>query len=468
MIARVRQLISQLSYPTLVSVGVVPNLALMTPDLPSKRYPPWLYALSKVNPNIFSDFGLFVEEIIYQMISNGSLDYPSIWSSVCCSPVPDKLTSSNNYFKGILDTFRPMFDGHSIKHGPTLSHELIEGHPDFFCDSFGDQTWIIDVKTTTGFAKMADQTYLQILAYSALARANGYTNNYIGVLLPIQRQIVWYDVSNWDSSAYLSLLLRESRWFFDDVSIHPQQRFTSHHCGSHCRKEDLITYAHGSAGRPLQVFLSNPRGKSVITDSIVAEFSQELPLDGLIFVHAPYIINLSNDEADNWNVQHLSTELTVANTLQFKGVVVHVGKYKQMQVADALNIMESKIREILIHASPDCPLILETPAGQGTELCTTIEELLDFYQRFQGSPNFRICIDSCHVFASGYDPVWYLETWLKRFPESIVLVHFNDSETPRGSRVDRHAIPGLGYIGYRRMQNLHDLCLANNIPMVRE
>jgi deoxyribonuclease-4 len=476
---RVKQLISQLNYLDLVSANIVPNINEFTPSLPSKRYPPWLYALSKTKPEIFGDFGLFVEEIIYQSFSSTSpLDYSAIWLSVCRSSPPPKLTSSNNYFKGILDTFRPMFQGHKVAHGECLSHskgeKSIEGHPDFFCDTFGDQTWIIDVKTTTGFAKMAHATYLQILSYSALARAIGHTNNYIGILLPIQRKILWYDVSAWDSSKYLAILLRESKWVLDDVFVlHSNilgmvERFTSSSCGAHCQKDLLLDYAHKSNGRPLQFFLSNPRGKTVTIDTAITHLSHELPLNVTIFVHAPYIINLCNRDTDCWGVNHLRNELNTAQQLDIKGVVVHVGKSKQLPIRDALNMMEKSIREVLPEASVDCPLILETPAGQGTELCVPIEELMSFYQRFDKAENLKICVDSCHVFAAGYDPVWYLQEWLTHFPESVILMHFNDSEVPRGARTDRHAIPGLGYIGYGRMKQLHDLCVENQIPMIRE
>ena len=59
-------------------------------------------------------------------------------------------------------------------------------------------------------------------------------------------------------------------------------------------------------------------------------------------------------------------------------------------------------------------------------------------------------MDTCHVFASGYDPLEYLERWSEKHgAKSIGLIHLNDSKTPRNSHVDRHAYPGLGYIGDR-------------------
>lgn len=115
---------------------------------------------------------------------------------------------------------------------------------------------------------------------------------------------------------------------------------------------------------------------------------------------------------------------------------------------------------------PDCPIILETPAGEGTDLCASIEQLMLFYLRFQGDPRVRLCVHSAHVHGAGYKSSWYLDQWLSRWSESVVLVHFNDSKVCRGSRVDRHHTPGLGRIGYKEMWATHQMWAAKNIPMV--
>ena len=149
-------------------------------------------------------------------------------------------------------------------------------------------------------------------------------------------------------------------------------------------------------------------------------------------------------------------------------MVVHTGKYKDQDVESALNKMEISILKILDVATEGCPLIIETPAGQGTELCSGLTHFQTFYSRFKNDPRLKICIDSCHVFSAGYDPEYYLNNWITKYPGSVTVVHFNDSEVCRGSRVDRHFTPGLGYIGYKRLWAVHEICRQNNIPMVRE
>lgn len=500
---RVRQLISQLCYSELVSGGIIPDLTPHTPDLPNKRYPPWLYQRSKSLPEIFSEFGLFIEEIIATAIFNGSMNYSEIWSRVCSSPPPPELESSKSFFGGIIGTFLSVFKGHTVEHGPTLSSGNVEGHPDLLCRSFksstearllNDETWLLDVKTTTGFKKMAEESYLQILAYSALLRANGLKSNYIGLLFPIQRQIVWFNLTGWDHTPYLNLLQREALWVnCDQEMLHPSylegcieegavlsptllgtvgRRLFSKITGAHVSKENLIEYSRESAGRPLQVFLGNPRARGLISMQDVVKISSQIPEGTSIFVHAPYIINLAVHQSDPvdgmWGIERLCSELIATRKLKGKGVVVHVGKHKGTDLAEALNQMERSIHKVLEASSPETPLLLESPAGEGTELCSTIEQLMSFYQRFKGTPHFKLCIDLCHVFSAGYDPAWYLNEWLEKFPGSVALVHFNDSKVPRGSRVDLHYPPGLGFIGYKRMWECHQLCVKHGIPMVRE
>ena len=491
---RVRRIISQLSYPELVLNGIVPNLEGTIPKLPLKKYPPWVYAQSKSNPNFFCEFGLFIEEVIYTAIVGGKMDYAELWSRIAQSTPPAELQSSANFFGGLIGWVRPFFTGHQVEHGREFRHGEVEGHPDLFCDNFTvgnqKQTWIIDVKTTTGFAKMAHESYLQILAYSALARANGFVNNAVGLLLPIQRQIFWFDLTNWNHGHYLEVLKQEAEWVKDDTSMLEPEYLLSHLeedavimptligtwgrrllsgiSGAHVSKEELLEMSQGSRGRPIQVFLANPRDYGQISDAETTRMIGDVVPGTQLFVHASYFVNLSSPEHSPWSIQRLRQELAGCRKLKGRGVVVHMGTYGSNTISSALDRMEEGIRQALEAASPDCPIVLETPAGEGTDLCASIEQLMLFYLRFKGDPRVRICVDSAHSHGAGYKTTWYLHQWLTRWPDSIVLVHFNDSKVCRGSRVDRHYFPGLGHIGYKEMWALHQMCVAKGIPMVRE
>lgn len=475
----VRELILQLSYSTLVREGIIPDLDSCTPKIVTKRYPPWVYALQKSNyENMFCQFGLFVEEIVYWAIAESTEpDLSALWAKVCTIPEPTQLIQSRNFFGGIVSTFRSAFSGHgNIQHGPQFVYKAIQGHPDLV-----GPNWILDVKTTSGFTKMAHESFLQILAYAALAHISA-----IGILLPLQRQILWYDVSQWDSSAYLNILSRESKWVPHDLLATEPERIimaaadktspvvlaptvfggigcivTSPFLGSHVRKEsDYPTTI------PFQIFLASPRAEGYVSTAELNEISRKCSPEHQLYVHAPYIINLCN--MDSWPVERLRHELSACQQLGGKGVVVHVGKHKNLTYEQGLNMMEQRLRLALNAASGECPLLLETPAGEGTELCATLSSMMRFFGRFDGDPRLKLCVDTCHVFAAGYEPAYYMRNWLKKYPQSIGLVHFNDSKERRGSHLDRHYIVGLGYIGFLRLWDVHELCIKENIPMVQE
>lgn len=410
---RVKRCITQLSYLDLVDSGVLPNLIALTPAIASKRYPPWIYHLQKSGyTNVFSDFGLFVEEIIYAAICSVPVPYVKIWTEISQIPVPDEIKSDNNFLGGIVTWTRSIFRDPKIEHNKPLVYKSIEGHPDLLCHS----RWILEVKTTGNFSKMAHQTYLQILAYCALARKSGQTCNFIGILLPLQRQIVWFDVTSWQENRYLDILLRESEWVMADLEIN-DPRFhiddyepiilapniigsigrllQSDILGTHIRKDMVFDPAFRQLNIPVQIFLSNPQAKSFISSQEIEQMKSNITPSTQLYVHAPYIINLANDET--WPAERLRHELLACRQLGGKGVVVHVGCYKQNDKHVALQRMESSIKQVLEVASDECPLILETPVGEGTELCVTVEQLQSFYASFGGTPKLKICIDTAHI-----------------------------------------------------------------------
>jgi deoxyribonuclease IV len=500
---RVRRMITQFSYSELARTGVIPNLAASTPSIATKRYPPWLYQLKHKYENIFADFGLFIEEIIYTAIINGRMNYAEIWSRVSTIPVPSELAANQNSFVGgIIGWVRSVFAEHKVEHNTELTHRNIQGHPDLFSRTESG-TWILDVKTSSSFKSIVrsrvnnsgEEAYLQILAYCTLARAIGHINNFIGILLPLQRQIFWYDVTNWNDSFYRNLLIREAEWVIRDIEIYnplsflrsyinqdntdkqplfiagnvigmPARYLESTILGSHMSKESAFDPSFRQITTPIQIFLTNPQAKGFIPSSDIVQIIQNMSPDTKLFVHAPYIINLCAD--DTWPVERLRHELLACQQLGGKGVVVHVGKYKDQNIETALDNMEGSVRNTLEVATDQCPLLIETPAGEGTELCSGLTQFQKFYNRFRGATNFKICVDTCHIFAAGYDPEYYINSWITKYPNAVALVHFNDSANPRGSRVDRHHPPGLGYIGYKRLWKVHELCRQHNIPMVRE
>ena len=150
-----------------------------------------------------------------------------------------------------------------------------------------------------------------------------------------------------------------------------------------------------------------------------------------------------------------------------KGVVVHVGKSVGMELGVAHEYMRANLVKALESATDQCPILLETPAGQGSETLTTADDFIAFVQSF-ASPNLRICVDTCHVFASGHDPLEYIQKIWDTDPALLKLVHFNDSATPCGSCLDRHAFIGTGKIGFAGMKAIADYCMEKGVPMLVE
>ena len=135
--------------------------------------------------------------------------------------------------------------------------------------------------------------------------------------------------------------------------------------------------------------------------------------------------------------------------------------------------MYENILYLIQFATDKCPLLLETPAGKGTQQLVYIEEFIDFFTNIIAKNDcknkLKICIDTCHIYSAGYNPIDYLEKWKEQVNlESIALVHFNDSKHDRGSRKDKHAYPGDGYIGHQTMNNVANWLIEHDIPMVIE
>jgi deoxyribonuclease-4 len=157
-----------------------------------------------------------------------------------------------------------------------------------------------------------------------------------------------------------------------------------------------------------------------------------------------------------------------------RGVVVHTGTYTHCPDADvAANKMEYALRHAIQFATEECPILLETPAGEGKDIVWNIRELATFWLRFNENERkrLRICVDTCHVFAANHDPQEYLQMWTDAYgAASIGLVHFNDSRGCRGCRRDQHSyyMRDEGHIGLEKMLKVAELCANLNIPMVHE
>lgn len=209
----------------------------------------------------------------------------------------------------------------------------------------------------------------------------------------------------------------------------------------------------------VQVFTSSPqqwRSKPPTAEAI-AEFRSAVEETGIthLISHDSYLVNLCSpdEEMRRKSVEALRSEMERCAQYGIPQVVSHIGAHLGAGVEAALPIAAESIREVL-DASPDSVMLLiENTAGQGSVLDSTFEEIARLMELVQ-RPRLGVCLDTCHLFAAGYD-LRDAETWSRTIEEfdrvvglaALKAVHANDSKKGLGSHVDRHEHIGKGALG---------------------
>ncbi len=184
----------------------------------------------------------------------------------------------------------------------------------------------------------------------------------------------------------------------------------------------------------------------------------------VVAAHDSYLINLASPDSTlrKRSLDSFIMELRRCDALGVALLVSHPGNFMDERAAGLARNAEA-ISEALERVPGRTVLCLETTAGAGTVLGATFEELADLIERVPAQLRDRtgICLDTCHVFAAGYDLVADYDGVWARFEDVIGLerlriIHLNDSKTPLGSHRDRHewiAEGALGEIPFRRIMN---------------
>jgi deoxyribonuclease-4 len=158
----------------------------------------------------------------------------------------------------------------------------------------------------------------------------------------------------------------------------------------------------------------------------------------------------------------LSTELDRAEALGLHGVVIHPGTCTAGTEDDALRLIAEAIaRAFRMRPQQRVMVVLEHTAGQGRTVGHRFEHLAAILAHLDGSPRVGVCLDTCHLLASGYDiatDAGYHDTF-ESFDrlvglDRLVVFHGNDSKKPCGSRVDRHEHIGRGFVGLAAFRRL--------------
>jgi deoxyribonuclease IV len=172
----------------------------------------------------------------------------------------------------------------------------------------------------------------------------------------------------------------------------------------------------------------------------------------------------------------MGDELDRAEALGLLGVVLHPGCYTSGSESEGLALIASALVELLrARRRGKTMVLLEQTAGQGTSLGANFEQLAAIIAAMRGHARIGVCLDTCHLLASGYD-IASAEGHDRTFEQfgrivgfdRLKVFHLNDSKKPLGSRVDRHEHIGQGCLGletFRRIVNDHRF---RELPMLLE
>ena len=192
-----------------------------------------------------------------------------------------------------------------------------------------------------------------------------------------------------------------------------------------------------------------------------------------VVVHAPYIINLANDKDPDkykFSVSFLQEELERCELLGIRYLVLHPGSRVGLGVDTAISNIAKGLNMIL--GTHPVTILLETMAGKGTEVGTTLEELKRIMDLVDDKEHLGVCLDTCHLNDSGYDMSKF-DSFLDQFDkiigiEKIGCVHVNDSKNPLGAHKDRHENIGFGTIGFDTLVSIIYNKRLENVPKILE
>ena len=211
-------------------------------------------------------------------------------------------------------------------------------------------------------------------------------------------------------------------------------------------------------GEAVQVFTQSPRAwRPTNHDPANLErFKERRTEAGIkgVLCHALYLTNLASPKFYDQSVAALRHTVDVGCAIEADGVVFHVGSHLGTGFDSALELVVKGLAEIVERCNDTTWLLIENTAGTGGTIGRSIDELASILDRLDRHPRLGICLDSCHLYASGYDVTdrEALDRVLEEVDEKIGLdrlkaLHVNDSKTPLGSNRDRHDNIGEGLMG---------------------
>ena len=231
--------------------------------------------------------------------------------------------------------------------------------------------------------------------------------------------------------------------------------------GAHINREKTIIKTMETitknGGNCLQLFVSNPRSSSLVNIHNYLDIAEDIKEykfknNFKTIIHSSYTINLARDFKNGkraipinecvW-IKILLHELYISHLINSSGVIVHVGKHTTLSYEYGLENMRIAIEYIIEEMKNNnikAKIIIETPAGQGTELLTNLNEFIDFYNSFSKEQKkyLGICLDTAHIWAANYELNEAYNIICNKNANDLIVIHLNNSVVKKGSNVDRH------------------------------
>lgn len=193
-----------------------------------------------------------------------------------------------------------------------------------------------------------------------------------------------------------------------------------------------------------------------------------------VIVHAPYIINLANDENKEkylFAIDFLKDEIKRVEKFGVKKIVLHPGSYTTLDIDRGIKFIINALNEVLKDES-NVSILLETMAGKGTEIGFKLEHLKRIIDGVNNSQRLMVCLDTCHLNDAGYD-MSNFDDFLDGFDniigiEKVGCIHINDSKNILSSNKDRHENIGYGTIGFENLINIIYNERLKDVPKILE
>ena len=253
--------------------------------------------------------------------------------------------------------------------------------------------------------------------------------------------------------------------------------------GAHVSTAGGLHTAFGRAAdmgaETIQIFASSPRAWKFreLKPEVVTKFHEAADETGIgpVFIHGSYLVNIAGaPDLVEKSVACLIRNMEVGAEIGATGVVFHAGSHKGRGFDAVIGSATAALSEVLEVSPPGPLLLVENSAGMGAHLGASFEELGKMISAV-GSDRLKVCLDTEHCFAAGYDIANpdAIDAAMDEFDRHIgldrlVVVHANDAKVEMGSGVDRHDNIGEGHIGIEGFEVIMGHEAFQDVPFILE